>query len=147
MDNTEITATNATQAATGEQQAERTFTQAEVDKIISDRLARAKEQYSQQPKEDAREAALKEREAAVAAKESRFQCENYLREINLSEKHRGEFLDTLDTANFEQFKKIVDVLGKPYIVTTTVIGAQTAHPPVSTSTRPDFSEAFRPHKR
>lgn len=147
MDNSNQTATNnATQAATSGEQAERKFTQAEVDRIVSDRLARAKEQYTQ-PKESEREIQLKEREAAVAAKESRFKCEDYLRKINMSEKHRGEFLDTLDTANFEQFKKIVDVLGSPYIVTTTVEGAHTANPPARTQGTPDFSEVFRPHTR
>lgn len=61
------------------------FTQEEVNRIISDRLAREREKLAQPPKEDERETALREREKAVEARESRYKCEDYLKEINLSE--------------------------------------------------------------
>ena len=61
--NTEQQPTTPTPEGTGG----RTFTQEEVNKIVSDRLARAK-----------RETATDEREAALRAKEARLDCREYL---------------------------------------------------------------------
>ena len=122
------------------------FTQEEVNRIISDRLAREREKLAQPPKEDERETALREREKAVEARESRYKCEDYLKEINLSEKYRQDFLDVLDTSDFDKFKKIVDRLGEPYIVTTVIRGANTCIPPCNNPTSLDaqIAQAFKP---
>ena len=47
------------------------FTQDEVNKIVSDRLAREREKQTQQTALDEREKALREREQAFEAKEAR----------------------------------------------------------------------------
>lgn len=109
-------------------QGEKLFTQDEVNRIVSERLAREREKLTQQPKEDERETALREREKAVEARETRYRCEDYLKEINLSTKYRQDFLDVLDTTNFDTFKKIVDRLGKPFIVNAETRGANVPHP-------------------
>ena len=44
---------------------EKTFTQEEVNRIVSDRLARERDKSAQQPQEDEREKALKAREARL----------------------------------------------------------------------------------
>lgn len=109
-------------------QGEKLFTQDDVNRIVSERLAREREKLTQQPKEDERETTLREREKAVEARETRYKCEDYLKEINLSAKYRQDFLDVLDTTDFDTFKKIVDRLGKPFIVTAETRGASVPHP-------------------
>ena len=109
-------------------QGEKLFTQDDVNRIVSERLAREREKLTQQPKEDERETALREREKAVEARETRYRCEDYLKEINLSAKYRQDFLDVLDTTDFDTFKKIVDRLGKPFIETVETRGASIPHP-------------------
>ena len=87
-------------------QGEKMFTQDEVNRIVSERLSREREKLAQQPKEDEREIALRERERALEARESKNRCEDYLREINMSTKYRDDFLDVLDTSDFDKFKTI-----------------------------------------
>lgn len=126
---------------------EKMFTQDEVNRIVSERLAREREKLTQQPKEDEREVALREREKAVEAREARYKCEDYLKEINLSTKYRQDFLDVLDTTDFDTFKKIVDRLGKPFIVTVETRGANVAHPMGgcgSMSVDAQIANAFKP---
>lgn len=103
-------------------QGEKMFTQDEVNRIVSERLSREREKLAQQPKEDEREIALRERERALEARESKNRCEDYLREINMSTKYRDDFLDVLDTSDFDKFKTIVDRLGKPFLVKVTIEG-------------------------
>lgn len=124
--NTEQPATHTSEASGG--QGERMFTQDELNRIVSERLAREREKLTQQPKEDERETALRERERALEAREARYKCEDYLKEINLSTKYRQDFLDVLDTTDFDAFKKIVDRLGKPFIQTVETHGANVPHP-------------------
>lgn len=135
--------TNSTPEASGGQ-GEKMFTQDEVNRIVSDRLAREREKA--EPKEDERETALRAREKAVEAKETKHKCADYLAEINMSEKYRADFLDVLDTSDFDKFKAIVDRLGKHFIVKTVTVGVPTATPPMndSTSAAEKIAAAFKP---
>lgn len=74
----------------------KTFTQEEVNRIVSDRLAREREK---QPKDDEREQALKAREA-------RLDCRDYLD----SKKYPASLLDVLDSSDVEKFKSTADAL-------------------------------------
>lgn len=89
--NTEQQATQTPEASGGE----KLFTQAELDRIIGERLARAKA--------DKR---TDEREQALKARESRMDCREYID----SKKYPAELLDILPTADFEQFKSAADRL-------------------------------------
>lgn len=94
----------------------KTFTQEEVNRIVSDRLAREREK---QPKDDEREQALKAREA-------RLDCRDYLD----SKKYPASLLDVLDSSDVEKFKAAADTLvGKfPSVV------SQEVPPPYATGT-------------
>lgn len=74
----------------------KTFTQEEVNQIVSDRLARER---AKQPTEDDREKALKAREA-------RLDCRDYLD----SKKYPAALLDVLDCSDVEKFKAAVDTM-------------------------------------
>lgn len=74
----------------------RTFTQDEVNRIVSDRLAREREKL---PKDDEREKALKAREA-------RLDCRDYLD----SKKYPAAILDVLDCSDVEKFKTAADAM-------------------------------------
>lgn len=84
-------------AATG-----KTFTQDEVNRIVSDRLAREREKATQ-PQEDEREKALKAREA-------RLDCRDYLE----GKKYPVELLDVLDGSDVEKFKDTAEKLVKVF---------------------------------
>lgn len=77
------------------------FTQDEVNRIVSDRLA--KERAKAEPKEDEREQALKAREA-------RLDCREYI----AGKKYPAALLDILDTGNAESFKAMADELVKAF---------------------------------
>ena len=77
----------------------KTFTQEEVNRIVSERLTREREKLTQQPPEDEREKALKAREA-------RLDCRDYLD----SKKYPAAMLDVLDCSDVEKFKAAVDVM-------------------------------------
>lgn len=136
--------TTPTPEATGGQ-GETLFTQEQVNAIIRERLAR--ERAKGEP--DEREAALIEREKAVKAQEAKYKCMDYLRDINISEKYRKDFLEVLDTSDFDKFKAAVDRLGEPYIVTVTTVGAPIINPPTSYYGASDaaIADAFKPKKR
>ncbi len=138
---------NSTPEVNGGQN-ERMFTQAEVNKIVSDRLARERAKAAEPPVVDEREKALREREQALEARETRYKCEDYLEEINLHEKYRDDFLKALDTSDFDKFKAIVDILGKPFIVTTVTRGSDPANPVIlhTPSVDAGIAEAFKPKK-
>lgn len=128
-------------------QGEKMFTQDEVNRIVSDRLAREREKLAQ-PHEDEREKALREREQAVAVRENRYRCEDYLKEKNMLPKDQARFLEALDTSDFDRFQKIVDILGKPFFGTITVRGVEVGYPPVSggIDSAAQIAEAFKPKK-
>ena len=128
------------------------FTQEDVNRIVSERLAREREKAAlQQPAENTqdkemseREAALIEREKAVEAKESRARCIEYLKEKNINEKRFDMFLDNLDTGNVDAFKKAVDIFGEPYVVKTITTGSVVDHPPMNTGAAAELSSIFKP---
>ena len=93
---------NAAPAENGDQ-AGKMFTQDEVNKIVSDRLARDREKRSAQQQEDTKELALK-------ARESRLDCREYLSK----KKYPAELLEVLDTSDVEKFKAAADKLHSIY---------------------------------
>ena len=93
---------NAAPAENGTQ-AGKMFTQEEVNKIVSERLARDREKRSGQQQEDTRELALK-------ARENRLDCREYLSE----KKYPDELLEVLDTSDVEKFKAAADKLHSAY---------------------------------
>lgn len=95
----------------------KTFTQEEVNRIVSDRLAREREK---QPKDDEREQALKAREA-------RLDCRDYLD----SKKYPVALLDVLDSSDVEKFKAAADALAKQFPAAFT---EQPVPPPYATGT-------------
>ena len=96
--NTEQQPTTPTPEASGDQ-GEKLFTQADVDRIVGDRLARAK-----------KDRANDDREAALKAKEARLDCREYLSD----NKYPVELLDILDTADVESFKGNVERLAEMF---------------------------------
>ena len=90
-------------ADNGNQDGGKMFTQEDVNKIVSDRLARDREKRSAQQQEDAKELALR-------ARESRLDCREYLSE----KKYPAELLEVLDTADVEKFKAAADKLQAIY---------------------------------
>ena len=76
-------------------QGEKLFTQADVDRIVGDRLARAK-----------RDKATDDREAALKARENRLDCREFLSD----KKYPIELLDILPTADVDTFKASVEKL-------------------------------------
>ena len=95
----ETKTTNSTPEETGGN-GERMFTQEEVNRIVSDRLAREREK---QPKDDEREQALKAREA-------RLDCRDYLDK----KKYPVALMDVLDVSDVEKFKKSADALASKF---------------------------------
>lgn len=77
----------------------KTFTQDEVNDIVSKRLAKEREKYAQQPHDEEREKALK-------ARESRLDCREYLD----SKKYPAALLEVLDTSDLDKFKTAVDTM-------------------------------------
>ena len=86
-------------AANGNGSGERLFTQEEVNRFVSERLARDRESRAAQQQNDERETALKAREA-------KLDCREFVKEQGYPE----DLLDLLDTSNSESFKKTVEKL-------------------------------------
>ncbi len=72
LNNTQQQTQDPTPGASG---GERTFTQDEVNRIVSDRLAREREKLTGQAKKD-------EREKALEAREARLDCREYLERLS-----------------------------------------------------------------
>ena len=83
----------------------RLFTQDEVNRIVSDRLAqeRTRNERKAEPQEDEREKALKAREA-------RMDCREYI----ASKKYPDALLEVLDISDAEKFKATADKLAKQF---------------------------------
>lgn len=81
-------------------QGSKLFTQDEVNRIVSERLARERAKPEPTP-EDAREADLR-------ARETRLSCREYIAE----EGFPAELLEVLDTSDFDKFKAVVEQLDK-----------------------------------
>lgn len=77
----------------------RTFTQEEVNRIISERLS--KERSKAAAADASQQTDLFRQEAALQARENRLACQAYLRDHGL----REELLDILDTADVEKFRQ------------------------------------------
>lgn len=97
----------------------KTFTQEDVNRIVSERLTREREKLTQQPQEDEREKALK-------ARESRMDCRDYLD----SKKYPAALLEVLDTSDVDKFKAAVDTMAEKF---PGVVQNQTP-PPYATGT-------------
>ena len=95
--NPEQQPTTPTPEASGDS-GEKLFTQADLDRIIGDRLARERAKAEPSP-EDAREADLKAREA-------RLSCREYI----ASEGYPAALLELFDTTDAEKFKQAVEKL-------------------------------------
>lgn len=87
-------------AAAAEQSGEqgRTFTQDEVNQIVSDRLARERAKREESPQE------IKEKE--LSARESRLSCREYI----VKEELPAELLDVFPTSDVDSFKASVKKL-------------------------------------
>lgn len=84
---------------------EKMFTQADVNRIVSERLAREKAK--------AEPSAIDERENALKAREERLECRDYLEGLSKGGKAASAvlgLLDILDTADSGKFKKTVSAL-------------------------------------
>lgn len=86
-------------ADNGTQGNERMFTQAEVDRIVKERLSRAKNM----PKEPT-ETEIRDRE--LTARESRLSCREYL----IDKGYPADLLDVIDTSDIEGFKTKADTV-------------------------------------
>lgn len=93
--NTEQQPTTPTPEATGAQGNEKLFTQADLDRIIGERLARAK-----------RDASTDEREQALNAREARLDCREFL----AGKGYPPDLLELLDTGDVKRFKDSVERL-------------------------------------
>ena len=144
MDNQQPT--NSTPEATGGQ-GEKLFTQEDVNRIVSERLARERAKVDTPP-EDEREKAFREREQALTARENRAKGEDYLAAQNIHKDYRQNFIDVLDLmgGDVEKFKQVVAKIGEPYIVREIVTGAPVANPPENNPGVTDsmISAAFKP---
>lgn len=117
----------------------KTFTQDEVNRIVSDRLS--KERASQGNAAEQLEQ-LNQREAALNAREAKLTCTEYIKAANLPE----GLMEVFDTSNADQFKASVGKLLELYpqinpntTVPTFTIGSAGGH----TSGADPFAEAFR----
>lgn len=117
------------------------FTQDDVNRIVSERLARDRADRTSPSPADEREAALKAREA-------RLDCRDYLD----SKKYPTALLDVLDSSDVEKFKGSVDTLVKTF---PSIARAMEIPPPFAAGTGTGgnygtgggaFAEAFRPPK-
>ena len=89
--------TTPTPEASGDQ-GEKLFTQADLDRIIGERLARERAKAEPSPED--------EREAALKAREARMDCREFITEGG----YPSELMDLLDTSDSEKFKTAVEKL-------------------------------------
>lgn len=99
--NTEQQPTTQTPEVSGDQGGGRMFSQEEVNRIISDRLSREREKLQSVGEDNARQQALKAREA-------RLDCREYLD----TQGFPADLLELLDCSDAETFKAKVEQLDK-----------------------------------
>ena len=111
------------------------FTQEDVNRIVSERLAREREK----PVDDERERNLKAREA-------RLDCRDYLD----SKKYPAKLLELLDSSDVEKFKKAADAMVEGF---PSIMGTGEKVPPYAANTGTGnfggsdaFANAFKPPK-
>ncbi len=133
------------------------FTQDEVNKIVSDRLAREREKLTQQTAFEEREKALQEREKAFEAKEARAAKEAAVRAyyqekgvtgraLEVVMKGSGQEIDTLELADgqVKDFTAIDSLIGGVFaglVSKTVTVGAPVTHPP--SSYQPTMTDALK----
>ena len=137
--NTQQPAATPTPEVSGDQDGARTFTQDEVNRIVSERLARDRADRAAAP------SPADEREQALKAREARMDCRDYLD----SKKYPAALLDVLDTSDVDKFKDSVEKLVKAF---PAIVGD--VHPaapvfqivlPTGRGAAPDpIADAFRP---
>lgn len=81
----------------------RTFTQDDVNRIVSERLAHEREKLQASAKDT-------EREKALAAREARLDCREYLD----TQGYPAALLDVLDSSDTDKFKAAVEKLVKAF---------------------------------
>ena len=92
----------------GVPQSGKTFTQEEVNKIVSERLAR--ERSKQELQTDPAAEQMAQREKELAARENKLTCTEYIKEKGLD----SALMDIFDTSDAERFKTSVDKLLAAY---------------------------------
>lgn len=133
------------------------FTQDEVNKIVSDRLAREREKLTQQTAFEEREKALQEREKAFEAKEARAAKEAAVRAyyqekgvtgraLEVAMKGSGPEIDALELADgqVKDFTAIDSLIGGVFaglVSKTVTVGAPVTHPP--SSYQPTMTDALK----
>ena len=128
------------------------FTQDEVNKIVSDRLAREREKQTQQTALDEREKALREARAAKeAAVRAYYEQKGIVgAALDIAMKGSSTEIDALelDGGKVKDYGAIDALIGGLFaglVSTTTTIGANTPTPPVNTGGGSDrLAEAFKP---
>ena len=124
---------------------EKTFTQAEVNEIIKNRLARYKEDAAATAEEISKrvEEATAAKAAELSALENKLNCRQYLIDNGLPE----EFLETLDTSDPEVFKakteKMINAVKKKNPGYSAPIGS--GEPTITGRIPNEFSREYR-HK-
>lgn len=86
----------------------KTFTQEEVNKIVSDRLAR--ERAKQELQQDPAAEQLAQREKDLTARENRMTCKEYVADMGLD----AVLMDIFDTSDAKQFQDSVEKLLEAY---------------------------------
>jgi len=95
--NTEQQPTTPTPEASGDP-GEKLFTQADLDRIIGERLSRERQKAEPSP--------VEVKEAELKAREARLDC----REFIAAEGYPAELLDLFDTSDSEKFREVVGKL-------------------------------------
>ncbi len=140
----------------------RMFTQDEVNKIVSDRLARERERLTQQTAIDEREKALREREKAFEARKARavkeaavrayYQSKNIVgKALDIAMKGSGAEIDALELADgqIKDYGSIDALIGGVFsglVSQTITMGANTPNPPIFDHRPVDdvLATAFKP---
>ena len=161
-DTTNQTTQQQTTTPTPEGTGGKLFTQDEVNKIVSDRLAREREKLTQQTAFEEREKALQEREKAFEAKEARAAKEAAVRAyyqkkgvtgraLEVAMKGSGQEIDTLELTDgqVKDFAVIDGLIGGVFsglVSKTVTVGAPVTCPPSSgqPSVADALKDAFKP---
>ncbi len=121
--------------------AEKTFTQDEVNRIVSERLARerAKNDNSGQTSDP-----ITEREKQLAARESKMACKEYLQ----SKRYPEQLLEVFNTENETLFKDNVEKLRKafPYAFEPICNAVRETNGTITGAANDVFSAIFKPKK-
>ena len=120
----------------------KTFTQEDVNRIVSERLARERDKAAL---ERAKEDPTEQREKALAAREAAMSCREYIS----GKGYPAALADILDTADADKFKSQVDKLVELFPEIDPAVAAKTPKFTRSTTGRPGgfgdpIAEAFRP---